>query len=59
MKKETNTFRMWVDFQELNKKLTDTHFNMPLPQQEFLDMHDKKVFSKFDLSSAYHQIRVA
>jgi Reverse transcriptase (RNA-dependent DNA polymerase) len=32
---------------------------MPLPSEIFLRMQGKKVFSKIDTSSAYHQIRVA
>jgi Reverse transcriptase (RNA-dependent DNA polymerase) len=58
-KKDTNTYRMCVDYRELNKKITDEHFNVPLPQQVFMDMHGIEVFSKIDLLSAYHQIMVA
>ena len=50
---------MCVDYRELNKQTVKNRY--PLPRQdELLDqLHGAKCFSKIDLQSGYHQVRVA
>ena len=57
--KKKGTLRMCVDYRELNKQTVK--YRYPLPRQdELLDqLHGAKFFSKVDLQSGYHQVRVA
>ena len=50
---------MCVDYRELNKQTVKNRY--PLPRQdELLDqLHGARCFSKIDLQSGYHQVRVA
>jgi hypothetical protein len=57
-KKLSNKYRMCVDYRKLNMAINQDAFAMPLPSQIFMNMQGKEVFTKLDLSSAYHQIRV-
>ena len=59
VKKKEGTLRMCVDYRELNKQTVKNRY--PLPRQdELLDqLHGAKCFSKIDLQSGYHQVRVA
>jgi Reverse transcriptase (RNA-dependent DNA polymerase) len=50
---------MRIDYRALNKQIEGEFFTMPTLEQVFLRMHNKRFFSKKDLSSAYHQIRIA
>ena len=59
VRKKEGTLRMCVDYRELNKQTVKNRY--PLPRQdELLDqLHGAKCFSKIDLQSGYHQVRVA
>ena len=59
VRKKEGTLRMCVDYRELNKQTIKNRY--PLPRQdELLDqLHGAKFFSKIDLQSGYHQVRVA
>jgi Reverse transcriptase (RNA-dependent DNA polymerase) len=59
IKKPSGEYRMCVDYCALNKQIEGEFFTMPTLKQVFLHMHNKRFFSKVDLSSAYHQIRIA
>jgi Reverse transcriptase (RNA-dependent DNA polymerase) len=50
---------MCIDYRALNKIINQEYFQMPLPWEIFINLKNKKYFPKIDLSSTYHQIRIA
>ena len=58
MKKNDGSMRLCIDYRELNKVTIRNHY----PLLRIYDLFDKlqgaKVFSKIDLRSGYHQLRV-
>lgn len=59
VKKQDGSLRMCIDYRAVNKQTVKNKY--PLPRiEEMLDQLGKaKYFTKFDLDSGYHQIRVA
>ena len=57
-KKKDGTLRMFIDFRALSKKTAKNRYPIPRIDELMNDFHVSKFFSKIDLRSGYHQIRM-
>ncbi|GKE05012.1 putative reverse transcriptase domain-containing protein [Tanacetum coccineum] len=58
VKKKDRSFWMCVDYQELNKLTVKNHYPLPRIDDLFDQLQGSSVYSKIDLRSGYHQLRV-
>ena len=58
MKKQYGTLRMCIDYRELNKKTIKKRYPIPTIDELIDELQGPNYFSKIDLCSGYHQIRV-
>jgi len=58
MKNKDGMLRLCVDFRQLNKVTIKNQYPLPRIDDLFDQLKDLKIFSKIDLRSGYHQVRI-
>nr|GEU62355.1 reverse transcriptase domain-containing protein [Tanacetum cinerariifolium] len=59
VKKKDRSFRMCIDYRELNKLIVNNRYPLPGIDYLFDQLQGSSVYSKIDLRSGYHQLRVS
>ena len=58
VKKKDGTLRLCVDYRQLNKMIVKNKYSLPKIDNLFDQLKGVSVFSKIDLQSGYHQLRI-
>jgi hypothetical protein len=58
IKKKDGTLRFCSDFRQLNKSTVKNKYPLPKIDDLFNNLRGENIFSKIDLRSRYHQVRI-
>jgi hypothetical protein len=58
VKKKDGTLRLCIDFRQLNKVIVKNKYPLPMIDDLFDQLKGTRIFSKIDLRSGYHQVRI-
>ena len=58
MKKKDGSFRMCIDYKQLNKVTINNKYPLPPIDDLFDQLQGACTFSKIDLRSGYHQLKI-
>ena len=58
VKKKDGTLRLCVDYRKLNKMTVKNKYPLPKIDDLFNQLKGASVFSKIDLRSGYHQLKI-
>jgi hypothetical protein len=58
VRKKDGTLRLCIDFRQLNKVTVKNKYPLSRIDDLFDQLKDAKIFSKIDLRSGYHQVRI-
>ena len=58
VKKNDGSLRLCIDYRELNKVTIRTQYPLPRIDDLFYQLQGARVFSKIDLRSGYHQLKI-